>query len=142
MIFNLVCCSVAALHAQVFSYGELSLIKTQQIIIENYTVITMSKTPAEEPMLNQFDNGNPYTYLQVVKDMKEKSYHILYQTSFMGKLLFLAYSNNLGGVFNRPDKPTFIFSRCMREARQHVLSLQIADEVLKCILGRLNYCGN
>jgi hypothetical protein len=140
LFLSLACSGSGSLMSQTFSYGELSLIKTQQVLIEQYTGIQIPKPGADEPMLNRFDNGNPYTYLQVVKDVKNNSYHILFQTSFMGKLLFLAFSNNLGNVFNRPDKPMFFFSRCMKEVQQYILSMQIADAALKCVLARLNYC--
>lgn len=126
--------------AQQFSTGELSTIKPSQVIIENYNLVNLSKEIIEDPMANKFDVSNPYTYLQIVIDARSNRFHILFQTSFTGKILFLSYSNNLAGLFNKKSKPMFLFMRCLKEINNHISSIEIIDATVKCIVERLNYC--
>ncbi|MEP7164324.1 MAG: hypothetical protein ABI741_06505 [Ferruginibacter sp.] len=128
------------LFAQQFSSNELVTIKPSQVIIENYSTINLSKEIIEDPMANRFDQGNPYTYLQIVTDAKLNRYHILFQTGFTGKILFLSYSNNLSALFNKKTKPMFLFTRCLKEINNHISSIEVMDAVVECILARLNYC--
>lgn len=126
--------------AQQFTIRELSTIKPSQVIIENYTIVNLSKEIIDNNMANRFDINNPYTYLQIVSDEKGNSYHILIQTSFEGKVLFLSYSNNLSALFNKTDKPMFLFTRCLKEINSQLSSPRIMDAAIKCIVTRLNYC--
>ncbi len=128
------------IYAQQFSVGELSTIRPSQVIIENYSVVNLSKEIIEDPMANRFDVNNPYTYLQIVHDAIANRYHILFQTGFTGKVLFLSYSNNLSALFNKKTKPMFLFIRCLKEINNHISSIQIINAVIECILERLNYC--
>jgi hypothetical protein len=130
------------LKSQQFSNSELSVIKTSQVIIENYTVVTLSKEIIDETMANRFDAANPYTYLQVINDESGNSYHILFQTNFNGKILFLSYSNNLSALFNKRDKPMFLFTRCLKEINNAISSVQVTNTAIKCIVDRLNYCSD
>lgn len=127
--------------AQQFTEAGLSTIKPSQIIIENYTVVILSKEIIDDPMANRFDPGNPYTYLQLIDDGSANKFHILYQTNFLGKIIYLGYSNNLSGIFNKEKKPMFLFVRCLRGINNHLSSAQIAAEAVKCIIERLNYCA-
>jgi len=128
-------------YGQQFSKSELSVIKPSQVIQENYVVINLSKDIIDNVMANRFDVNNPYTYLQVVNDASTNKYHILFQTDFNGKILFLSYSSNLSMVFNKQDKPMFLFTRCLRDINNHISSVQVMDGAVKCILDRLNYCA-
>ena len=130
------------IHAQQFSNGELSIIKPSLVIVENYIRVNLSKDIIEDTMANLFDPNNPYTYLQVVNDAVFNRYHILFQTNFLGKILFLSYSNNLSELFNKKDKPMFLFARCLKEINNHISSVQIINAVVNCIADRLNYCFN
>ncbi|MEO6489544.1 MAG: hypothetical protein ABIO04_06360 [Ferruginibacter sp.] len=128
--------------AQEFTRGELSLIKPAVVIISNYTPVSLPKDVIEDMLANQFDIKNPYTYLQVVLDPKGNSYHILFQTNFWGKILFLSYSNNISPLFNKQGKPMFLFSRCLKDINNHISAVQILEAVLNCMIGRLNYCSD
>ncbi len=134
LVTNLTIC------AQQFSIGEQVVIKPSQVIIENYTIVKLSKKIIDESMANRFDVTNPYTYLQVVMDAFGKRSHILFQTNFSGKILFLCYSNNISGLFNKKNKPTFLFSRCLNGVNDHISSVQMAEAVTGCMIDRLNYC--
>lgn len=126
--------------AQQFTAGEQVIIKTSQVIIENYVIVKLSKEIIDEPMANRFDVSNPYTYLQVVIDAFGKKSHILYQTNFSGKIIFLCYSNNVSGLFNKKNKPMFLFTRCLNAVNKNISPVQITDAVIGCMIDRLNYC--
>ncbi len=126
--------------AQQFTAGEQVVIKTSQVIIENYVIVKLSKEIIDEPMANRFDVSNPYTYLQVVIDAFGKKSHILYQTNFSGKIIFLCYSNNISGLFNKKNKPMFLFTRCLNAVNDNISPVQITEAVIGCIIDRLNYC--
>lgn len=127
-------------YAQQFTMGEQGIIKPSQIIIENYVNVKLSKKIMDDAMANQFDVTNPYTYLQVVYDASGKRYHILFQTNFSGKILFLCYSNNISGLFNKKNKPMFLFIRCLNGVNDHISPVQITEAVIGCIIDRFNYC--
>ena len=137
------CCIIfcSNVFSQQYSCTELSPIKPLQVIIENYTCINLSTEIMDDAMANRFDVNNPYTYLQMLHDESGNGYHILLQTNFSGKILFLAYSNNLSAVFNKADRPKFIFQHCLKEINRHISSIQVKDAVIKCMIDRLNYCS-
>jgi hypothetical protein len=126
--------------AQQFFNGEISTIKPSQVIIENYITVNLSKEIIDDLMANRFDPNNPYTYLQVINDATTNHYHVLFQTNFSGKILFLSYSNNLSALFNKNNKPMFLFVRCLKDMNNHLSSVQIMDAAIKCVVERLNYC--
>ena len=130
------------IYAQQFSTGELSTIRPSQVIIENYSPVNLSKEIIDDPAANRFDINNPYTYLQIVHDAVFNRYHILLQTGFTGKILFLSYSNNLSDLFNKKSKPMFLFNHCLKEINDHISSIQIMNATVQCMLERLNYCSD
>lgn len=129
------------IQAQQYSSTELSTIKPIQLLIENYTRIILSKEMIDDGMANQFDINNPYTYIQLLSDATGNIYHIIYQTNFSGKIMFLAYSNNLSRLFNKPDKPMFLFQHCLKEVNNHLSPVQVTTAAIKCLIDRLNYCA-
>jgi hypothetical protein len=137
----LIFCSCARINAQSYYLGEQLTLRPSQVIIENYTMVSLSKEIIDDPAANQFDRVNPYTYLQMVNDNGRNNYHILFQSSFMGKILFLAYSNNLAALFNKTEKPMFLFMRCIKRINEHLSPVQTAAAAVNCIIERLNYCA-
>ena len=131
----------SAVFPQSYSIAELTTIKPSQVIIENYIRLDLSKEIIDDAKANQFDVNNPYTYLQMLNDSKGNSYHIIFQTNFSGKILFLCYSNNLSAVFNRADKPKFLLTHCLKEINNHVSAVQVMAAAIKCMVERLNYCS-
>ena len=127
------------LPAQQFNTGELSVVKTSQVITENYTAINLSKEIIDDVNANRFDLSNVYTYLQIVNDLSGNKYHILYQTNFNGKILYLSYSNNLSAIFTKREKPMFLFIRCLKNINNHISSVQVMNDAIGCIIDRLNY---
>lgn len=126
--------------AQQFTMGEQVIIKPSQVIIENYVIVKLSKEIIDEPMANRFEVTNPYTYLQTVLDASGKRSHIIFQTNFFGKILFLCYSNNISGLFNKKSKPMNLFIRCLNKVNDHISPVQTNEAVIGCIIDRLNYC--
>lgn len=127
-------------YAQQFTAGEQVLIRPSQVIIENYVIVKLSKEIIDEPNANRFEVSNPYTYLQTVLDAAGKRSHIVFQTNFFGKILFLSYSNNISGMFNKKGKPMNLFIRCLNKVNDHISPVQITEAVIGCIIDRLNYC--
>lgn len=132
---------VSDLHAQEFHRGQHMLIPTVQVLPGQYVAIQLPESDTNLPFLNVFDPSNPYTYLQIIYDSRQTPYHIVYQTSFLGKMLFLAYSNNLSPVFNKREKPMYFFQKCIRAMQQYMSPFQVTDAAIKCIIDRLNYCS-
>ena len=127
--------------AQQYNATELSPVKPSQVLIENYTRINLAKEVTDDAMANQFDSNNPYTYLQLLNDEKGNMYHIVFQTNFYGKILLLAYSNNMAGLFNKVDKPMFLFQHCLKEMNVQLSPVQVTRIAIKCVVDRLNYCA-
>lgn len=126
---------------QAFTKSRQSVILPSQILPENYSMIQLPEEKGGDPSLNRYDNGNPYTYLQLITDRSGKIFHILFQTDFLGKITLLAYSNSLYGVFNNREKPIFRFHSCIKNINRYVFSVQNAEAAINCILERLNYCS-
>ncbi len=131
-----------SVHAQNYSRGEQTVIQPLQVMIENYTIITLGKEIANDPNANRFDKSNLYTYLQLIRDNTGKDYQVLFQTNFAGKLLLLAYGNNLSAIINNTEKPQNVFVNCVKQVNDHLSSIQNAEAAIKCIIDRLNYCSN
>jgi hypothetical protein len=128
--------------AQNYFRGEQTVVQPLQLMIDNYTPITLGKEIANEPNGNRFDKSNPYTYIQLIRDSYGKDYQVLFQSNFSGKILFLAYSNNLSAIFNNKEKPLNVFVNCIRNVNDHVSPVQNIEAAIKCIIDRLNYCSD
>jgi len=131
----------AQLKAQQFILGFQSTAQPAQILIDQYTMVALSieKPPAEH--MNHFDFQNPYTYIQMLSDKNNISYQILYQTDFFGKVLFLAYSNNLTAIINKQDKPMLGFLTCIKNINRSFFPTDNIDIAINCLINRLNYCS-
>lgn len=127
--------------AQHYSLAELSTIKPSRLVIENYCKIKLPIDDSNDPMMNQFDPDNPYTYLQLLMDGNGKTYHLILQTDFSGKVLLLCYSNILAEVFNRKDRPIYFFQKCLKGINEHLSSVQAMDHAIQCMVDRLNNCA-
>jgi hypothetical protein len=127
--------------AQRFVRGQQSTIQASQILIDNYTTISLLSKKDETSTLNIFDNSNPYTFIQNLTDSDEKIYQILFQTDFLGKLHLLAISNNLNEIFNCADKPRLRFLSCIKDVHASDFPTENIEKALHCLIERLNYCG-
>jgi hypothetical protein len=128
--------------AQSFSRSEQTIIPAFQLIIENYSKISLVPELINDASANLFDATNASTYLQVLTSGAGKKYHILLQVNLMGKVVYLAISNNLASTFNKKEKPMFGFNHCMNELNSFMLARQNIDAAISCILERLEYCSN
>ncbi len=139
-VFLIALCSHLS-YAQTFSKGNLSGISTGQIIQENYLTIRLNPEQVADPKANLFDISNADTHLQVLIDNSGRKYHILLQTNFAGRVTFLSVSNNLAALFNKKDKPMFIFDNCIQDLNTAILQKQNMETAIKCIIERLEYCS-
>lgn len=122
-----------------YRFGNMSL-DPALVIPENYWPIKLSGQTPVGYQINVFSRKNPYTFLQLISDERKSVYHILYQTTFTGELLYIGCSNNLYGLFSKKEKPLVLFNNCMNEAMEEMASMRIIDRVVDCILSRLAYC--
>jgi hypothetical protein len=127
--------------SQAFFKAQQSAIMPTQVLFENYTMLMLPEGNGKDLALNRFDNRNPYTFIQLIRDREGREYHILFQTDFFGKILLLAYSNNLHPVFNRKEKPFFALQHCINSLNSSLFSLENSASAINCILQRLNYCS-
>jgi uncharacterized protein YaaN involved in tellurite resistance len=65
-------------------------------------------------------------------------YHVLYQTNFTGKILYLAYSNELVQVFEKKQRLSPAFRNCISMVNNYWMASQNAEAAINCILNRLN----
>ena len=127
--------------SQTFNKGSFSIISTSQIIPENYFVINLQPEMIADPKANRFDINNADSHLQVLTDNNGKKYHILLQTNFMGKITFLSISNNLIPIFNKKEKPMFMFTNCFQDLNISISQNQNIETALNCVIARLEYCS-
>ena len=127
--------------SQTFNKGTLSIISTGQIIPENYFIINLPPEMTGDTKANQFDIKNTDTHLQVLIDNNGKKFHILLQTNFMGKVTFLSVSNNLAVIFNKKERPMFVFTNCIQDLNTYISPGQNIETALNCVIGRLEYCS-
>ena len=128
-------------NAQTFNKGYLSIVPTVQIIPENYFTIKMQPEMIGDSKANLFDINNADTHLQILIDNTGKKYHILLQTNFMGKVTYLSISNNLVPIFNKKEKPMFMFESCVQDLNTSISQNQNIETALSCVIGRLEYCS-
>ena len=107
-----------------------------QIIINNYTAVSLEAGKKSVA----FNLSDIYTYIQPVNDKAGNVYHILYQTDFFGKLIYIALSNNLNEIFNCEKKSLIGFYACIKNADKLSFSTENIDAIINCILTRINYC--
>ena len=125
---------------QEFQRGESLLVQPLHIMPDQFTMIRLPETVISGPDANRYDNGNPYTYMELLFDSRQKTYQVIYQTDFFGKMLFLGISNNLSSLFMRKDKPMFLFQSCIRDMNRMMSPVQVAEKAMQCLIDRLNYC--
>ena len=135
-------CSFSIATAQSFNRSDQSIIPASQVIIENYSKINLGSELISDANANRFDPNNATTYLQVLSGSGGRKYHILLQANLVGKISFLAISNNLSAVFNKKEKPMFAFTHCMNELNSFMSARQNIDAAVNCIMERLEYCSN
>ena len=126
---------------QSFTKAQQYHIQANQIITEHFFSITLLPGNNSSSELNLFDLHNPYTFIQAIQDDERKMYQILYQTDFLGNLLYLGISNNLSDRFADPEKPLMKFNLCINGVNQSIFAAENIELAIGCILDWLNYSG-
>lgn len=139
VIITFLICITRFSNAQTFSKAGKLRIDPLQVIPENYSVIRIKEFPEMGVKMNVFSRDNPHTVLQLIADEKMRVYHILYQTTFTGKPVYIGCSNNLYALFSRKEKPMHLFNNCMEALQEEISSVRIMEKSIDCILERLAY---
>lgn len=137
LVFYSVACN--QVHAQQYRRGEQTRVPAWQVMPEFYVSIPLPVTGEGKPVPGRFDAGNALTYIEILYDPQQRPQQVLYQTDFMGKLMYVGISQGLSTAFHRPDKPMIFFSKCLRDLNLSLASWKLADHALQCILDRLNF---
>jgi hypothetical protein len=122
--------------AQYYYKTERYPIAPAQVLLDQYHPFSLNETPATSENLPSFDVQNPYTYLQVIADDNGKKYHLLMQSDFFGKLLYVAYSENMNGLFKKERGDVLRVSHCMIKKKQE--SAESMEAIVDCILETIN----
>ena len=57
---------------QEFQRGESMLVQPLHIMPDQFTMIRLPETVISGPGANRYDNGNPYTYMELLFDSRQK----------------------------------------------------------------------
>lgn len=104
------------------------------VILENYVVVTI----CHEPIKNEFDRKNPYTYLLLIHDKVGNPIHLLYQTDFTENLSFVAVSSNINRqeLLNRKIE----ICSCMKKLGYETFDSVRTSGMLRCLTESLLKC--
>lgn len=130
------CCGTKA---QQFRRGEHTRVPAWQVMPEFYVSVPLPISGEGKPIPGRFDAGNALTYLEIVYDPQQRPHQVLYQTDFMGRLLYIGISQGLSVAFHKPGKPMIFFTKCMRDLRESPASWKLADQAMQCVIDRLNF---
>jgi len=125
-----------------YSFAQ-DFIKTNQLVTDPTAIIIKNYSPISlinEKHFQDFDLKNKYTFIQKITDRNNTVYHILYQTDFFGKISFIALNTDLLEIFNCNKVELLSFYACNHKNSISNFSMEIIDNIINCILERLNYC--
>ena len=122
--------------AQFYYKTERYHVEPAQVLMDQYHPLSLKEVPAALENLPSFDIHNPYTYMQGIADDNGKKYHLLMQSDFFGKLLYVAWSENMNGLFKKERGDLLRLSHCIIKKKQ-----EFADSIegiVDCILETIN----
>ena len=122
--------------SQTYFKKNLLSISNDQLVLNNYSTIKI----VELELNNYFNTKNPYTYLLLIGDELGKSHQLIYQTNFLGKLEYIGLSNSIYNQFKCAKMPTWKFNNCINQTDITMLNSIFIDEIIDCILMRINDC--
>jgi len=132
--------TVSNSNAQSIFKGVSVNISPSIIIMEEYSTIDLHENNHHLLLQKSFDYKNDATFILPVTDENSKVFHVLYQTDFSGKLIFLAVSNNLLKWFVCEEKPMYSFDLCVKKIDCAFFPVKCTDEVIECVMQRLRFC--
>lgn len=112
------------------------MISNDQLIINNYTPLKIT----ELDLNNYFNTKNPYTYLLLIGDENGRNHQLIYQTNFTGNLEYIGLSNSIYKQFKCAEMPIWKFNTCINQTDKTMLNSIFIDEIIDCILMRINDC--
>ena len=122
--------------SQVYFRKNWLMISNDQLVINNYTVL---KIPGVA-LNNYFNTKNPYTYLLLIGDEQGRNHQLIYQTNFTGKLEYIGLSNSIYNQFKCAQMSAWKFNACINQTDKTTLNSIFIDEIIDCILMRINDC--
>ncbi len=126
--------------AQFYYKAEQYHVAPSQVLLDQYRPLSwkdLQSTSADSP---SFDPQNPYTYLQVIVDGNGKKYHLLMQTDFFGKALYVAWSENMNGLLNKEAGVFLRLAHCIATKKQEAAAS--LEGLVDCILETINAPSN
>lgn len=130
----------SGVNAQSFYKAEKITTTPSQLICDNYTSIELKGSKGEIITSNVIDKNNPYTFIQYLRDANGMIFQILYQTDFLGKHNVIAISNNMNELFRCNGKPSIGFDFCISKVNENDFPEKQIEEIINCILSRINSC--
>jgi hypothetical protein len=112
------------------------MISNDQLVINNYSTIKI----AGVKLNNYLNTNNPYTYLLLIGDEQGRNHQLIYQTNFTGALEFIGLSNSIYNQFKCAQISTWKFNACINQTDKTTLNSIFIDEIIDCILMRINDC--
>lgn len=122
--------------SQTYFKKNLLSVSNEQLVLNNYSTIKI----AELELNNYFNTKNPYTYLLLIGDEQGKTHQLIYQTNFTGNLEYIGLSNSIYNKFKCAEMPTWKFNNCINQTDKTMLNSIFIDEIIDCILMRINDC--
>lgn len=122
--------------SQLYFKKNWLMISNDQLVINNYSTLKINGL-----VLNfNFNTKNPYTYMLLIGDELGKTHQLIYQTNFTGKLEYIGLSNSIYNKFKCVEMPTWKFNNCINQTDITLLNSIFIDEIIDCILMRINDC--
>ncbi len=112
------------------------MISNDQLVINNYVPLKIDGVALN----NYFNTKNPYTYLLLIGDEQGRNHQLIYQTNFTGNLEYIGLSNSIYNQFKCAEMPTWKFNACINQTDKTTLNSIFIDEIIDCILMRINDC--
>jgi hypothetical protein len=112
------------------------MISNDQLVINNYVPLKIDGLTLN----NYFNTKNPYTYMLLIGDEVGRNHQLIYQTNFTGKLEYIGLSNSIYNQFKCGEMSTWKFNACINQTDKTMLNSIFIDEIIDCILKRINDC--
>lgn len=107
------------------------------IIPDQYAVLKLPDADVDDGRINSWDSRNPYTYIELLTNQRGEVFHILYQTGFTGRMMFLGVSKNLEKSLLAREKPQLGFRECLGRINRSDPPLITSESAIDCIMRQL-----
>lgn len=116
-------------------------VEPRQIIADDFIPIVVKPTEFDGALSGRFNIYNPYTYICLIYENDKTTHQLLFQTSFRGKVVFLAVSKLLLQRFGKIAKPESIFISCPELANAEMISAVLMEVLIGCMMEKIFMYG-